>query len=267
MTAGRSVNDAMPKLISLVSVLLALGLLGCGSAGAPTTAGGPVDATGSWQLARGQLDGAAMPIAADFPITLTVAGTQISGRAACNFYGAEIDAGGGRMRLTMTSMTAMACPEPVMATETAFTTAIDRIDTVERDGASLVLRGSGVRLEFERLAPPPVAEMVGTEWILESLVKGEAISSIAGARATLRFDPGGTFSGSTGCRTFRGKWVAADGGIATPELGMDGECPANLAAQDSHVVSVIEGFRASVDGRTLTLEASGGEGLIYLAAD
>jgi heat shock protein HslJ len=267
MTGGRSVNDAMPKLTVLASVVLGLAVLGCSEAGSPSAVSGPVDATGSWQLTGGQTDGIALALAPDFPISMTVDGSQVSGRSACNSYSGEIVVDGGRVRFSQTSMTQMACQDPVMAAESAFFAAMGRIGAASLDGGGLVLSGPGVRLEFERLAPPPVADMVGTDWILKSLVKGDVVSNVAGAPATLRFDPGRTFSGSTGCRTFKGKWVAADGGIATPELGMDGECPADLAAQDSQVVSVIEGFRASVDGETLTLEASGGEGLIYLAAE
>ena len=267
MTAARGVIDSMPTLNLIGSVALTLGLLGCGSAGAPTTRDAPVDATGTWQLTSGEMDGIAMALAPDFPISMTVDGSQVSGRSACNFYSGEIVVDGGRVRFSQTSMTQMACQDVVMAAESAFFAALGRIGAASLDDGGLVLSGPGVRLEFERLPPPPVADIVGTHWILESLVNGDVVSNVAGARATLRLDPGGTFSGSTGCRTFHGKWVAADGGIATPEWGADGECPANLAAQDSHVVGVIEGFRASVDGRTLTLRASGGDGLIYRAAE
>jgi len=257
----------MPKLTSLASIAISLALAGCGVTGSAVPSDGPADLTGSWQLSGGQIDGVRMPIVDDSPITLTVDGSQISGRAACNYYGGEIVVDGGRVRLRATSMTEMACQEPVMAAEAAFIGALDRIGAASRDGDSLVLSGPGVRLEFERLPPPPVADMVGTDWILDSLVKGDAVSSVAGAPATLRFEQGGTFSGSTGCRTFHGRWASADGGITTPDWGMDdGECPANLASQDSHIVGVIEGFRASVDGRTLTLKASGGDGLIYHAS-
>jgi hypothetical protein len=46
---------------------------------------------------------------------------------------------------------------------------------------------------------------------------------------------------------------------------MDGECAPDLADQDGHIWSVLEGFRASVEGDTLTLTGDGGVGLIYRA--
>jgi heat shock protein HslJ len=168
----------------------------------------------------------------------------------------------------MTSMTAMACEEPVMASEAAFVAALPRILDATLGGDRLTLLGPGVELAFDRLAPPPVAEMVGTDWVLESLVVGDVVSSVAGAPATLRLDAGGTFSGGTGCRTFQGRWIQASGGITPTDLAMDQtECAPALTAQDGHVIGVLEGFRASVDGQTLTLTGDRGQGLIYRAAD
>ena len=125
--------------------------------------------------------------------------------------------------------------------------------------------GPGVELTFDRLPPVPVAALIGTDWALESLISGDAVSSVAGEPATLRLEADGTFNGSTGCRTFKGRWVEANGGITPTDLGMEGECPPELAEQDRHVVGVLEGFRVSIDGDALTLTGERGEGLSYRA--
>jgi heat shock protein HslJ len=243
-------------------------VLGCSSTSAPTpSASGPIDLAGDWQMASGSVDGAPFPVPPGAQITLTVQGTTIGGRAACNHYGGDlaVDADGAP-HFDITSMTEMACEEPIMAAESAFLAAMPRVRSVARDGDRLSLTGQGVELLFDRLAPPPVADMVGTEWVLESLVDGDAVSSVAGDRATLRFDAGGTVRGGTGCRTFSGKWIEANGGITLPEWGMDqAECEPALQPQDSHVVGVLEGFRVAIDGQTMTLTGDG-EGLIYRAA-
>jgi heat shock protein HslJ len=255
------------RRLTIASIILLI-LSGCSSGAstpAPTT-GGMVDATGDWQLTDGVVDGAPFPIVADAPITFTVQGTQVGGRSACNHYGGEIVVENGQVKLRSGSMTEMACPDPIMAAEAAFHAALARIVGATRDGDRLILSGPDVELTFDRMAPVPVAEMVGTDWVLESLVSGGAVSSVAGKPATLRLDAGGTFKGSTGCRTFSGRWVLANGGVMPTDLGMDQtECPAELAQQDSHVVGVLEGFRASVDGQQLTLTGERGEGLIYRA--
>jgi hypothetical protein len=47
-------------------------------------------------------------------------------------------------------------------------------------------------------------------------------------------------------------------------MSAEGECPEDLAQQDSHVVTVLgDGFRAVVDDRTLTLTSLGEQGLVY----
>jgi heat shock protein HslJ len=164
-------------------------------------------------------------------------------------------------------MTTMACAEPVMASEAAFLGAIGRVQGTTTGGDRLTLSGPGVELDFDRLRPPPMAEVVGTDWVLESLVTGDTVASVAGDPATLRLQPDGSVRGSTGCRTFSGKWISANGGIATPELRMDQtECLPELTDQDGHVVSVLEEFRAEVDGQVLTLKGARSEGLIYRAA-
>jgi heat shock protein HslJ len=255
-------------LRALAALVLTIALCACGTDSPASSGGGMVDATGDWQLTSGRVDGAAFPVVADSPITMTVEGMRIGGRSACNAYGGEIVVDGGRVRFEQMSMTEMACQEPVMAAEAAYLAALGRIVGAALDGDRLVLTGPGVELDFERLAPPPIAELVGTDWVLQSIVQGDVVSSIAGEPATLRLEPGGTFKGSTGCRTFSGRWVTANGGITPTEFGMDQtECPPDLAAQDSHVTSVIEGFRASIDGQTLTLTGDGGDGLIYTAAE
>lgn len=226
-----------------------------------------VDATGSWQLTSATVDGAPLTLIAESPVTMTVGASDVSGRSACNWYGGRIVVDAGGTRIEQTSSTAMACEEPVMAVEADFTAALARVRGATRDGDRLSLVGPGVELAFEKLAPPPVAEMVGTDWVLESLLKGEAASNVTGDPAPLRLEADGTFSGGTGCRTFQGRWITADGGIRPTQLAMDQtDCPLPLAEQDQHVVSVIEGFRATVTGQTLTLIGDGGNGLMYRAA-
>jgi heat shock protein HslJ len=258
---------------SLAAIALFVTLAGCvGGANSPNprpradpppSAADVVEATGSWQMSSGTVDGVGFRIVPDAPITMTVKGSDVGGRSACNHYGAEFVVEDGEVRLRMSSMTMMACPEPAMSAETAFVGAIGRVTGATRDGDRLTLTGPGVELVFDRLAPVPVAALVGTDWVLESLISGDAVSSVAGDPATLRLEADGTFNGSTGCRTFKGRWIEADGGITPTDLAMDGECPADLASQDGHVVSVLEGFRVAIDGDVLTLTGGAGQGLGY----
>ena len=251
--------------LRLLGVALTLVLGACATSASSPDGAGPVDVTGDWQVTSGTIDGVVLAVADDAPITLTVKGTEITGRSACNTYGGGIEFEEGRPRFALTYMTQMACAEPVMAVEAAFTAALPRVVDAARDGDRLTLTGPGVELTFDRLPPVPVAALIGTDWALESLISGDAVSSVAGEPATLRLEADGTFNGSTGCRTFKGRWVEANGGITPTDLGMEGECPPELTEQDRHVVGVLEGFRVSIDGDALTLTGKRGEGLSYRA--
>ena len=79
----------------------------------------------------------------------------------------------------------------------------------------------------------------------------------------------GTFSGSTGCRTFSGEWTEQGDQIAAPTWELDEKtCPAEVSAQDDHVVSVIgDGFIPTIDENLLTLVDPGGIGLVYRAEE
>lgn len=256
----------MRRLGVLATVAVTVVLGACDTSSPDPGGAGQVDVTGAWQMSSGTIDGVVLAAGDDSPITLTVKGTEISGRSACNHYGGEIVFQEGRPRFTLTYMTQMACAEPVMALEAAFTAVLPRVVGAARDGDRLTLTGPGVELVFDRLAPVPLAQLVGTDWVLDSIVAGDVVSSVAGDPATLRLDAGGTFKGSTGCRTFSGRWVEADGGIRPTDLGMDQtECPPDLAGQDGHVVGVLEGFRVAIEGQTLTLTGDGGDRLIYRA--
>lgn len=265
----------MRSVAGLLAALLLL-LAACGGttgnrtpSPSPSGGTGMVDAIGDWRLVEGEDAGVAIPLVEGHDVTMTVAGSRVSGRSACNQYGGEIVVEGGQVRFGATSMTEMACEEPVMASESAFHVAMAKIRAAHREGDRLTLSGDGVRLVFAWVEPPPTAEIVGTTWRLDSLITGEVVSSVMGDPATLVLAADGSLTGGTGCRTFTGRWTEANGEILFNELSMDqGECDPALAAQDDHVVGVLgDGFRAAVDGQRLTLTSTGNLGLGYLTTD
>lgn len=252
----------------LVLVLVAL-LAACGGSGAspPDSSDEPFDPQGAWQLESGSANRAEIPLVDGHPITLTIEGSEIGGTSACNHYGGRLTVTGGRLEILDLGMTAMGCEEAVMASESAFLAAMGLVETIGGDDGQLVLRGPQVELRFDALAPPPTADLVDTTWILDTLFVGDVASSPLGDPATLELRSDGTFSGSTGCRTFTGDWLEQGAQIIAPTWGMDQtECPAGLSQQDGHVVTVIgDGFIPTVEGDLLTLTDLGGVGLAYRA--
>jgi heat shock protein HslJ len=232
----------------------------------PTPTSEPFDADGDWLLESGVVNGAAIPIVADNPITFSVDGTEVGGQSACNFYGGRIELAESQIRLVQTSSTAMLCGEPdgeVMRSEAAFQAAIGEVRAAHAEADKLTLFGQAVELVFTRQAPIPIAELVGTDWILESVVDGDVAAVAIGEPATLRLDQDGTFHGSTGCRTFTGTWVKAQGRVTATQTNMFGECPGGLGGQDGLVAEGLSGSIPTIDGDRLTLRRNGGTALVY----
>ncbi len=242
----------------ILPILLVLVLAACGGGEASSDGSSAVDPDGDWVL----IDG--MDTIADFPITLSIEGNQVSGRAACNSYGGTIRINGTAVAISELFQTEMGCQPEVMEAEQRFLAALASVDNFSVDGTRLTLSGSGAGLGFEPVTPVPTSALVGTTWVLDTLIEGETASTVAGDPATLLLSADGTLTASTGCRTLTGTWLENGGVIVVPNLSADGECPDDLWKQDSLVVTVIEDeFSAEVEGNTLTLTSMGGDGLVY----
>jgi len=225
------------------------------------------DWDGAWVLTSGTHGDDPLTLVASHPVTLVLAGDEVGGIAACNHYGGTVTHSDDAIAFSAMSMTEMACsPESAMTLEAAFIAALADVDTATLDGDALVLSGEATTLTFEFQPPPPTADLVGTTWVLESLITGDAASSVAG-QPTLLLRADGSVSGSTGCRTFRGTWVESGAQLDFVEFTMGDEtCGSALTPQDSHVVVVLgDGFTAAVDGPTLTASDPDGNGLVYRA--
>jgi heat shock protein HslJ len=255
-----------------IAVVLAAGLLsacayvsGAGSA-SPTPDGFAADPMGSWVLTAATGPGGAIRLFDDHRVTLTVQGDEIGGTSACNQYFGQISFAGNAVRITNIGGTEMACEPDVMETESAYAAALLAVTRWGRDGDVLRLAGEGVDLRFTLLPPVQDEEIVGTTWVLDSLIQGDAVSSVLG-EATLVLAADGTFSGSTGCRQLSGTYVINGDEIEFAELAANGNCPAELQRQDALVIDVLEGgFSTSVNGPSLTLTDNAGQGLGYRAA-
>jgi heat shock protein HslJ len=239
-------------------------LAGCAEPGDGRAAG----LTGvPWELVSGTVDGASLTLVAGSPITLTISEDTATGTAACNGYGATASTSGDDVTFSGLGATEMACsPDEVMQSEQQYLEALPRVESWSSSEGNLTLTGSGVELLFEALPPAPTAELTGTVWVLESLVDEDSVSSVGGDRATLELYTDGSMLGSTGCRDLHGRYEVVGAEVTMPELAAEGECPPDLQAQDSQVVSVLgDGFRAAVEDQVLSLTSSGGSGLVYRA--
>ena len=250
------------RLITVL--LLAAGVLSACGGG---STGGSDGVSGEWEVAGGTADGEPLPRPDGSRATLVLDGGELGGVAFCNRYFASYRASGTSFSVDEVGRTEMACAPEVMAAEDADLAALAAVESAALDGPDLVLAGDGVELRFTPVAPVPVRELVGTRWTLETLLDGESASSTVGEPATLELSDDGTLTGSTGCRDLTGRFTVEGDVVRLTDLsaGTD-DCPADVAAQDGHVVTVLgDGFRVSVDGDRLTLSDPDGGGLGYEA--
>jgi heat shock protein HslJ len=246
----------------LRATILVLLLSGC----SVLSGGASASLDGEWLLQAGTNQGAAVPIVAGSRITLKIDGQQAGGSAACNIYGGTIKVSGSSISISALSMTEMACQENLMASEAAYLAALPRVTTVARNGSSLVLSGPQVELRFALVPPVADANLVGTTWILDSLITGEAVSSTVGERVTLQLNGDGRLSASTGCRDVTGSYTVSDAQVQVTLDPYDAiGCAAELGAQDAHIVNVLSSaLSVDVDGERLIVMA-GNEGIGYRA--
>ena len=246
------------------ALILTLLLAGCSL----LTNGATASLDGDWRLQAGTNQGQPVPLVAGSPINLKIDGTQAGGTAACNHYGGKIHVSASNVSFSELAQTEMACiDDRIMASEAAYMTALQKVTTADRSGNAMVLSGPEVELRFALIPLVANADLVGTTWVLDSLISGDAVSSTVGERATLRFNADGTFSASTGCRDVTGRYTVEGNQVqATLDPYDTFACGNGLGDQDIHVLKVLSnGFSAAIQGQSLTLTAED-KGLGYRAA-
>jgi heat shock protein HslJ len=251
----------------LVAAIALASVVGCGPAARLTTLSDDVRLDGgTWVLSEGIVDGEVLNVPAGHRVSLTVTGADAGGTAACNEYGARIEQDGDRLTFGELGATAVGCERAVMAAEDRYLAGLERVTAAARDDGVLMLTGPDTSLVFTRQPPVDRDEIVGRTWTLTTLTDGGTSTAVQGRRATLRLRTDGTVTGGTGCRALTGTYTVRGDEIFFPDFGADGRCPAGLWDQDNHVVDVLgDGFRATVDGRRLTITSDRDLGLRYVA--
>jgi heat shock protein HslJ len=266
-----------------VLALALLALAGCGGSGGVGGGGGGASPEGSWVLTSGAgpdgevelRDGLA---GGGTPIVLEVAGERWGG-TVCNTYGVEdVRADDGAVRLADVYATEMAClDDALMVAEQRYLGALRAVERYEVVDDELRLTGPDAELVYERAPEGEAAPLVGTVWVLDTLLDGAgpdgtATSTVDGLeQARLELGEDGSLLASSGCVTADGAEheVAGDRLVTRFAFDLDYECETDeLWAQDRHVWEVLAADPAfALDGARLTLTSGDGPGLGYHAAE
>lgn len=163
-----SVQSSMKTHHILPIVLAAsMGFTACGSddatgdaidpvptAAASTSAGDP---SGAWVMVSGPSD----PIP-DWDVTVEIDDGRIGGTAACNGYGGAVEFSDDTITVSELSWTEMGCRSDVQQLEQTFLMSLLAASTYSVTDDQLDITTPDGVWEFDRLAPVPTAELVGT---------------------------------------------------------------------------------------------------------
>ncbi|WP_342675795.1 META domain-containing protein [Methanofollis sp. UBA420] len=131
---------------------------------------------------------------------------KVAGSAGCNRYFASYTVNGTEMTIGQAGSTLMACTdEDVMKQESTYLRLLGTVASFSIEGEELTLMdANGTKvLMFAKAVPPQPKPLTGTNWTLESLHTGDAVSSvIAGSEITAVFDEDGRIAGSAGCNRY-----------------------------------------------------------------
>jgi heat shock protein HslJ len=107
---------------------------------------------GEWRLTAGSdADGPIRP--GNAVVTLRVDERSAGGQAACNYYAAEVEGTTDDLTIRQVAHTAMACVQVgLMELESRYLDALPWVTSGEVRPGSLVLRGPGVELSYERIS-------------------------------------------------------------------------------------------------------------------
>lgn len=266
----------MPVVRHLAPWLIgAVALAACGQG---TGAGGDAaaDLHGEWSLVSGTGPSGEVEVGDTIEITLAIDEERWGGNV-CNSYGADsVEVGDGTVTISDVFRTEMAClDDALMRAEDAYLAAFGAVEAFEVTGEELRLTGDGVELVYEPVAAEPTAALVGTVWVLDTLIEGtgpdgSASSTFGDEEATLELRDDGSILASSGCVTREDGSYEIDGDQLRTSFASadDYDCGSDQAwAQDTQVWDVLGGDPTfEVVGQRLTLTA-GDLATSYRAAD
>lgn len=243
----------MRPLIGFVSASLLLAACGGGSA---SPGGGGLEGA-TWILDSPSTGSLVHVVPPKARVTLRFDGGNVSGTAACNtFGGTYATSGDSGLTISVGAITEMACPEPVMALESAYLAALGDVSgyQVAGGGRSLLLTGGTVALTFMAEQPLP---LVGTLWTLNAVASGDVVSSvIAGTEVTATFGADGSVGGSGGCNRYGGTFTAEGETIAIADIASTQVAcrPGGVSTQErAFFAGLPKAASFAIEGASLTL--------------
>jgi heat shock protein HslJ len=254
--------------LTVALLVVAIGLCACaGETSEPDPSGAP-DVDDRTFVATSITDrGRSRALVDDTELRLTFRDDQLGIEAGCNHLSGSYELDGDRLVVGPIGGTEMGCPQPLMDQDAWLAGVLageSRLRLVEDD---LTLTSGEVVIELtDRETVSPDLPLTDTRWFLDSLLEGDAVSSVpGGVRATLVVRDGRA-SVDAGCNSM-GWDVEVDGDTITFANGTttDMGCPDDTATVEHAVATVFDGEATwTITERSLTI-TNGDRGLGFRA--
>lgn len=231
-------------------------------AGCATVPDASLDGT-EWLSISITEDGADRPLVDRTQIRLSFTDGQFGASAGCNTMGGDYRLEGGMLIMEGGGMTEMGCDDERHAQDDWLVHFLGSQPSAVRseDKLTLTANETVIALQDSEIAEPDLP-LTGTTWTVDSIISGDAVSSVADL-ATLAFTDDGRVEVNTGCNTGSGVYEETNGTLHIRELFTTlRACSRGPAQLEGAVLAVLhaEEIAYAIDSGSLTLMA-GDQGL------
>jgi heat shock protein HslJ len=191
---------------------------------------------------------------------------SIGASAGCNSMGAEYRMDGNLLVVGQMSQTEMGCDPGRMAQDQWLAELLTGRPQASLAGDTLTLEAAGIRVTLrDREVVNPDRPLVGTRWILDGLISGDAVSSVPAPASMTITD--GRASVEPGCNQGGADVEIGDGEMAFGPMALTKmACEPDRMALEQAVTSVLSGrVTWSIEADVLTVLAPNGQGLVFRA--
>jgi heat shock protein HslJ len=177
-------------------------------------------------------------------------GSRVGANAGCNSMGGRYAIEGGKLVITESAITEMACPGR-LEQEAWYMKILLASPSITFDGNTLVLEGSGTRIEYlDREVATPDLQLVGPTWKVDTIISDLGAQHAAWPKpATLVFEADGKLKVFAGCNGGEGTYRVSGKELTFESVGLT-----EMDCEDSLVNELETAVAALFHGPPVTWE-------------
>ncbi|MET9516350.1 META domain-containing protein [Streptomyces sp. NPDC002994] len=271
-----SARRPLTGAVSALAVLAVLTLAACGAESGPGAGGDgtvkpDLQLSGiDWTVDSVTVDGKKMPAPEKATVRIDDKG-RAEGHTGCNRFGADVKVKGDTITVGPGQTTEIGCPKNIAKFEQHLQrTFTGELKAKVTDDKLTLTTAEGDTIALSETKPEPDAQLLGTEWKVESLRDGDTATSLPGdaaAKAKLFFGEDGTVGGHLGCNNVSGKAKVSGSTITFSKIATTRKmCAPPVMDAEKALLKVLDGKAAyEVRERALSLTAESGKGLEAVA--